>query len=163
MPNAGGNFPLLSTFLYMSFHRPSSLFASPSHHSYLRSSLVPSLFCPGLESLVDCLQSGQLPVMQVSTFTLCQLHLSPLTLESVAVILRVQSHCSWMLSVGGSELTPHNCQLVAGLDSTSRSVVAVEELLSILDSSVFCVGNPVEKFKWLIDHHNDGFKDQTGK
>ena len=122
-----------------------------------------SALVPSAQSLLSRLrESGRLPpkwtvAIGVSEhFALTQLHLSPLTLESVSIVLRVQSHCSWTLSLGGSELTPQNCQLVAGVGSTLRSVAAVVALLSILDSAVWCGENSDQRFQLLVDHHKDG-------
>ena len=63
----------------------------------------------------------------------------------------------------GRELDPQQCQLVAGIADRLHSADEFVKLMSTLDTSTFCVGNPDAKFEQMVDRHKGSFKEQSGK
>ena len=56
-----------------------------------------------------------------------------------------------------------SCGLLSGVETTLKSVDAVDRLVSLLDESKFCVGNSESKFIDLAFHNRGTFKDRPGK
>ena len=78
-------------------------------------------------------------------------------------MLTVSPSCAWSLCVGQSQIDQQQCWLLGGIAAKLCSVDEVVRLLSALDESKHCVGNPDTKFMQLVPRQNGIFKDQSGK
>ena len=99
--------------------------------------------------------------------TVCSLPASPSTrLFSQPLpctfLVRVDNDMSWTLSYHGIRLEAEQCQASAAIPRRITSVSDVTSLLSIVNASRICCGNPVEDFKELVDVHRGEFRDATG-
>ena len=75
----------------------------------------------------------------------------------------VSSDCTWSLTIDSKEFKVSNCYVLATFLPKLDSVDAIKCLLSCLDNSKICIGNPDDKFKITRDQHQGIFKDRTGK
>ena len=99
-----------------------------------------------------------------STLALYKLVAVPQSLTAdVMFMLSIAHDCSWTLSAAGKTVNVEHCQRLSGVPSRFSCVDEVSKLLSALDGSSLCIGNPDVKFMGLLNRHNDGFKDQSGK
>ena len=115
-----------------------------------------------LNHLSSCLASQSLPGGWVQHVCACQndspffasLTINSPLLSAIATFLvRVDNDMSWTLSYHGVRLEAEQCQALAAIPQRITSVSDVTSLLSIVDASRMCCGNPVEDFKELVDVH----------
>ena len=106
-----------------------------------------------LPSLWNILQQSIPPLV------LYKIQFNP-SLPSVKVTftLTVDCQCFWTLRLEASEIRSEHSQLLSGLSSKINSIDAMIDLLTTLDQSKFCVGNPDSKFTQLIEHHKRSLK-----
>jgi len=99
-----------------------------------------------------------------ASLVLCKLQiLPPLFSADLTLMLTVTPDCAWTLSVGRSQINQQQCQLLCGIAAKLCCVDEVVKLLTVLDGSKFCVGNPDAKFMQLIPRQKGSFRDQSGK
>ena len=100
----------------------------------------------------------------LATFALCKLQIfPPLCSAHATFMLTVSPSCAWTLCVGQSQIDQQQCRLLGGIAAKLCSVDEVVKLLSALDDSKHCVGNPDTKFIELVPRQKGVFKDQSGK
>ena len=81
---------------------------------------------------------------------------------SVDIHITVTPNCDWSMSIGTSSFDTNNCQLLKAFIKLD-TIDTVVELLSTIDNSMFCIGNPDMKFNYIIKRRNGLFVDKTGK
>ena len=78
-------------------------------------------------------------------------------------MLTIAVDCTWTLCVAGrKQVDIQQCQVLSGTPVKFTTADEVLQLLSVLDSSALCSGNPDSKFTVLLDRHKDGFRDPSG-
>ena len=84
------------------------------------------------------------------------------TTASLSITLSIQHDFGWTITVGSQVVTSDLCPLLVGVPNKLASASAVCKLLSTIDSSKHCPGNPEPKFleQWrqrsLTLHGNSG-------
>ena len=100
----------------------------------------------------------------LATFAICKLQIfPPLCSAHVTFMLTVTPDCTWTLCVGQSPINQQQCRFLNGIAAKLCSVNEVVKLLSALDDSKHCVGNPETKFMQLVPRQKGIFRDQSGK
>lgn len=75
----------------------------------------------------------------------------------------VAANCVWSLTLGTIVLKLDQCQLLKKFPLKLDSVNMVVRLLSCLNTSSFCKGNPDNKFAKIRQNHQGVFRDRSGK
>ena len=96
-----------------------------------------------------------------ASLALYKLQISP-SLPSVdySFMLTVAPDCNWTLCLGRKQISKDQCQLLVGFKEKLCTVAALVQVLSTLDESKCCVGNPDTKFLQLAART---FRDKSGK
>ena len=99
-----------------------------------------------------------------ASLALYKLQISP-SLPSVdySFMLTVAPDCNWTLCLGRKQISKDQCQLLVGFKEKLCTVAELVQVLSTLDESKCCVGNPDTKFLQLAAHHKGTFRDKSGK
>jgi len=114
---------------------------------------------PSSDCLSSRLSSLSLPTSWIiasrTPLTLCNLRVHPVGQPSRADItfsLSISSGLEWTLSFLNLKLNSTVCPLLAEVRRTLTSVAAVHHLMTFLDSTKLCIGNPDGKFLDLWQH-----------
>ena len=89
--------------------------------------------------------------------------LPPFTSAEYTFMLTVAPDFTWTLCIGRRKVDIEQCQVLRGAHIKLCSVDAIISVLSTLEASKLCEGNPDNKFAELVSHHNGTFKDQSSK
>ncbi len=84
-------------------------------------------------------------------------------LPRVDVTLVVEANLAWKVYFHDQRLEVDHCPTLAGMPPTVRSPADVANLLSVVDNSQVCIGNPDEKFLPIVQRHQGQLLDPTGK
>ena len=89
--------------------------------------------------------------------TLCKLHVRLHQTEQASradtiFTLSISSELEWTLVFLNQTLSAAGCPLLAEVPQFLTSVVAVRNLMMLLDSTIVCTGNPDGKFRDLLQH-----------
>lgn len=125
---------------------------------------------PNLNTLHQRLmQSSALPadwsctIVDNSHLALNKLHVTPPLLSAnVLYMLTIASDFSWTLHIGPKQVDVEHCQLFHGAYRHLCTVKSVLDVISALDDSKFCMGNPDDKFTPLTEQHKGKFMDRSG-
>ena len=79
------------------------------------------------------------------------------------LMLTVAPCGTWTLCAGSKLANTEHCTLLSGFPTTLCSVDDVLQIVSALENSKFCTGNPDEKFANISQRHRGVFKDYHGK
>ena len=94
---------------------------------------------------------------------LCKLQYSPTNSTTEQVfMLTIKPEFNWNLDVHRHRVNSLQCPLLAEVPSQLNSVNSVVHLLSLLDNSKICQGNPETKFLDITQHHKGNFFDKSG-
>lgn len=81
----------------------------------------------------------------------------------VTCSLTVDDNLRWTVRVGQTEITSSSCVLLKDFLPCIGSVDHLLQLLELVSSSSYCIGNCDPKFHELLDRHKGVFKDSTEK
>ena len=84
------------------------------------------------------------------------------TFAEVLFLLTISSSYTWVFCIGQKHVNISQCQVLNHISDKLRSTGDVLRVITVLDSSSLCVGNPDTKFSQLIEHYKHGFKDASG-
>ena len=100
-----------------------------------------------------------------ATMTLCRIAPSNTAdaLPRVDFTLIVESNHSWKLFLYDQRLELDRCHVFANAPSIFQSPSDVFGVLSAIEGSAVCIGNPDEKFGPLVQRHHGQFFNPTGK
>lgn len=128
----------------------------------LRSRLVKSRLIPSGWTVAD--EGSQLlPGLHPPLVLYKRQALQVLVASSPTLTLSVDDQLTWTIRVETSPVSPENCEILRGYASTLGSLDDIVQLLSRIDESTFCVGNPDGKFSELVESHKGCFRDQSGR
>ena len=93
-----------------------------------------------------------------------QLQHSPLAIASVniAYMVTVSPNWTWTACIGNKIVDTRRCSRLNSFGETINNVSELIQLLSVIDGSKLCDGNPDEKFNDLVASHKGIFKNQQG-
>ncbi len=97
---------------------------------------------------------------------LCKLRVQvegQVTRPEISMVISIQDDLRWTLFVSGKQLSSQNCPLLDALPIKLTSVNAVSEMMSLIDSSKFCAGNPEKKFLNVWHHRSMTLCGSLGK
>ncbi len=100
-----------------------------------------------------------------TSLALCKLSfLQSMGSADVVYMVTISSDFSWRVRIGQKYVPFHETEsgLLHNAPHSLNSLKGVVEVLTLLDGSKFCVGNPEEKFFKLIEKRNGKFMDQSG-
>ena len=84
--------------------------------------------------------------------------------SQVAVTLVVKQNCQWLLHLNSSEVDLSFCQLLKRyLSSPLNCIDLLHFLMSCLQKSNICLGNPDEKFLPVQQRHSGTFSGKSGR
>ncbi len=86
----------------------------------------------------------------------------PLLSADATFIVKVDGDLRWTLSCHGTLVEVDQCRVLSLVPRQLNSAGAVLDLLTTLQSSGFCHGNPVTDFQELVSARGGEFKDSTG-
>lgn len=88
----------------------------------------------------------------------------PLLCAGHSFMLTIAPDCTWTLFVGRNRVDTEQCLILADSPYKLCSVDAVARVVSVLEGSKFCQGNPDKQFTDLIQsgHYSGSFRDQSG-
>ena len=94
---------------------------------------------------------------------LCELLLRKQLHTGHPFIVTVSPDCTWTFSIASTFFNLQRCQHFKQFPDKLSSVDMVIKLLSCLDASTLCIGNPDDKFKSINTRHKGLFKSKSGK
>lgn len=109
-------------------------------------------------SLVQSHMSPSSPLLAVSKLQVTP----PLYLCATNTFMLTVSCDTWTLCVGSKFVNKEHCKLLLGFPAALHSVDDVLKIVSSLENSKFCNGNPDNKFNSLSQRHGGLFKDYHG-
>ena len=86
----------------------------------------------------------------------------PLACVNIAYMVTVSPDCTWTLCVSNKIIDTRGCSRLNSFAEMINNVDELIQLLSVIDGSKHCAGNPDEKFYDLITSHKGTFKNQQG-
>ena len=89
------------------------------------------------------------------------INLSLLSADATFMV-KVDGDFRWTLSCHGTLVEVDQCQVLSSVPRQLNSAGAVLNLLTTLQSSGFCCGNPVADFQQFVSARGGEFKDSTG-
>ncbi len=100
---------------------------------------------------------------EASTLVFTKLAINlPLLSASATFVVRVDEDLRWTLSCHGTLVEVEQCKVLDTVQRQLCSAGAVIDLLSTLQASTICRGNPVVDFQQLVDAKGGEFQDSTG-
>ena len=148
---------------------------SPVLQEVLKVSIPLSLYreavAPDISTLHSRLQhSGVLPAPWIcsmvsgTTLVLNKFGISsPHTSAEVIFLLTISSNFAWVLCVRQKQVNIRQCQVLSHISDKLCCTGDMLRVMTVLDNSTLCVGNPDNKFDYLIEHYKRGFTDASGK
>lgn len=98
---------------------------------------------------------------RLTTMTL--VNFRPQTIFTTAsFVVNIHEHLTWTLQCYNSPIETDQCQAIANVPQKLLCVSDVVDLLTTVQSSTLCCGNPAEEFRGLVELHDGTFKDPTG-
>lgn len=130
----------------------SSLIVSVPLNSYIKSS------APSADALHSRLNKSKLfPKGWTTSLLMSESHSSLFSIKGqiqnslLDIIITVAPDCAWSISIGTSQFSIDDCQLMKSFLSKLNSVDMIKRLLSCLDNSKVCNGNSDEKFYEILE------------
>ena len=85
------------------------------------------------------------------------------TLSKLPFLVKVSSDCTWCFIIGMEEVNYRYSQILKSVLLKFTCVDDVVRLLTLLDNSLLCHGNPDTKFSAVREHYKGVFKDKSGE
>ena len=98
--------------------------------------------------------------------TLCKLRISSgnlLPRADVVVTITINPDNPWTVAFIHDSVNPSNCSLLSTVHSTLSSITSVQRVLSLIDSSRICQGNPDSSFLESWQQRSLTLHNSTGK
>ncbi|SMN01584.1 hypothetical protein SPONN_2650 [uncultured Candidatus Thioglobus sp.] len=109
-----------------------------------------------------CLSAAWTCSVASDCLVICKMSVVSLASADAMYTVTISSDFTWKIRIGRNEVAIEENDLLRYSSGSLCSVQSVVRVVSVLDGSKFCVGNPDDKFTNLVQRRKGKFMDKSG-